>query len=349
MNIFFSKKQIRLFISTMIAMFVVVTLQLFGIKPPQLINPLPQQADIYYDKVSPLLDKGENTYTVHKENKIIAQAHAAGDFDEASAYAVLDFSTGSIIASKHSDQRLPIASLTKIMTAVVALDLASPSESFPVSKNAARTIPTKIAVEPGEEYTLEELLHAALLTSANDAVQVIREGVDAKYGADVFVRAMNEKALLLGLSNSSFANPQGFDNQSNYSSAEDLANLTHYALENYPLIKEIAKKDASELSANEHHKHSVLYNWNGLIDVYPDTIGMKIGNTDAAGKTTVVISERAGKKLLVVVLGAPGIIERDLWAAQLLDLGYSESLGLAAVDVTKEDLRAKYATWRAWN
>lgn len=89
----------------------------------------------------------------------------------------------------------------------------------------------------------------------------------------------------------------------------------------------------------------ILYNWNGLVGVYPHIIGVKIGNTGKAGKTTIVLSERENKKLLVVALGAPGIIERDLWASQLLDAGYHDILGLPAIDITEYDLRQKYATW----
>ncbi len=349
MNINFSTAQLKIFFATMIAMFVVVTLQLMGVRPPKLVIPVPQKEDIFFDEISPKLDRAQNTYALQKEKSFIPSADAATDYDSAAAYAVIDFDSGKVIASKDLDKRLPIASLTKVMSAVVALDLARLSDSFSVSAHAAKTIPTKIAVEPGEHYTLEELLEAGLLTSANDAMQVMREGIDQKYGHTIFVRAMNEKALLLGLKNSSFANPQGFDSVDNYSSVEDLAILTHYALVNYPAIATIAKKDASELPENDQHKRSVLYNWNGLIDVYPDTIGMKIGNTDAAGMTSIVISERAGKKIMAVVLGAPGILKRDLWAAQLLDVGYKETLGLANVDVTESELRSKYATWKYWN
>jgi serine-type D-Ala-D-Ala carboxypeptidase (penicillin-binding protein 5/6) len=352
----FSKSHIKIFFGTLIAMFVMVMLQLMGVKSPKLLWPVPQKPDTFYDVISPKLDSFENTYKVHSNTSIIPQADAAGEYDEAKAYAVIDYDNGDMLLSKDASTQLPIASLTKIMTAIVALDLAAPDEIFDVSPKASRIIPTKIAVEPGEQYTLHELLEAALMTSANDAVQVIREGIDTKYGQiyqsgkkDLFVRAMNEKAFLIGLKNTSFTNPQGFDDPNHYSSAEDLAILTQYALSNYPVIADIVKMDQTELGETDNHKRSVLYNWNGLIDVYPDTIGMKIGNTDAAGMTTVVVSNRGGKKLLAVVLGAPGILKRDLWASQLLDLGYKNTLGLASIEVTEKQLREKYATWIPWN
>ena len=101
--------------------------------------------------------------------------------------------------------------------------------------------------------------------------------------------------------------------------------------------------------SNENHKQFDLYNWNGLLDVYPDVHGVKIGNTAAAQKTTIVYSTRGGKKLVAVVLGAPDITKRDLWAAKLLDIGYQQTLGLPPVNVTEEQLAAKYSTWHYWN
>lgn len=246
---------------------------------------------------------------------------------------------------KNSDKRLPVASLTKIMTAVVALDLATPEERFAVSQKAAATIPTKINVLPGEKISLDQLLHAALLASANDGVEVIREGIDQKYGDKVFVRAMNAKSKVLGLKNTSFANPQGFDNRNNYSSASDLAILSQYALTKYPEIAQIVQKDYEYVEANRDHQAFDLYNWNGLLGVYPGVYGLKIGNTGKAGYTTVVAAERSDHRILVVLLGTPGVLERDLWAAQSLDQGFTK-FGLDPVWVSEADLRAKYSTWQ---
>lgn len=342
----FSKSQLKIFLGTLIATFVVMTLHLFGIQAPKIIAPFPQKADMFFEVISPKLEKIENSYQIQQETNFVPKAQAAGEFENAAAYAVIDFDSGEIIASKNLSQQLSIASLTKIMTSVVALDLAEPSERFTVTKYAAARIPTKISVSPGEQLTLDELLHAALMTSANDATEVIREGIDHKYGQAVFIRAMNEKALHLGMQQTSFANAQGFDDQKNFSTVEDLAIVSHYAMKNYPLLAEIAGKEYVQLPADSYHKRFDLFNWNGLIGVYPDTIGLKIGNTDDAGRTTVVLSERNGKKLLAIVLGAPGILERDIWAAQLLDFGYEQSMRLAAIDITEEQLREKYRSWQ---
>ncbi len=345
----FSSKHLKVFIGTFLAVFIIVALQHTKTWIPKPIFPIAIEPDIFFDTVTPKLEMVPNTFEIKTEHNFIPRADASDEFEEAKAYAVVDYQNGRVLASKNLDQKLSIASLTKIMTSVVALDLADPSESFSTSDKASIMVPTKIGVTPGEKLTLNELLHASLLTSANDAVEVIKEGIDKKYGEEVFIRAMNEKARVIGLKNSSFSNPQGFDNKDHFSTVSDLAVLTHYALENYPEIRDIVQKDYALLSSNNYHKRFDLNNWNGLIGVYPGASGVKIGNTGNAGSTTAVVAERSGKKLIVVMLGAPAIIKRDLWAAQLLDLGFNLSLGLAHVDVTEKQLKEKYATWRYWN
>jgi D-alanyl-D-alanine carboxypeptidase len=345
--------KLRVFWITFIAIFVLVTLQTLGIKPPRisLLRPVPaanKPVDVM-QTVRPLLQKTPApTYKLKKQTTFIPQAHAAAVYDSASAYVSANFATGEVYAEKNLSARLPIASITKVMSSVVALDLAKPTDIFTVTTKAANVEPTSIGVVPGEKMTLSELLHAALMTSANDAVEVIRDNIDAKYGDGVFVNAMNEKATFLGLQNSHFANPQGYDDPNHYSSAEDLTTLAYYAMTNYPLIAEIVKKDFVRLPANDMHKQFDLYNWNGLIGVYPNVEGIKIGNTDRAQTTTMVVSERGGEKVIAVVLGAPRIIERDEWAGALLDEGFSKSLNLKPVGVTEEQLRTKYATWQYW-
>lgn len=346
---FFESLNWRVFFMTFVATFIVVALQYLGVQAPKLFNPLsPAKAEVPAPETpTPKLKEKKNSFHLNQKN---TSSYPVPSFaNQVAGYIAVDYDTGDILVEKASDQELPIASLTKIMTAVVALDLASPSEKFTVSEYAASIIPTKIGVIPGEKLTVEELLYAAMLTSANDAVEVLREGIDKKYGKGSFVKAMNEKAKILGLRDSSFTNPQGFDHRNHYSSAQDLAVLSHYALTHYPLLAEISRKDYQFLPANDDHKQYDLYNWNGLIGVYPNTTGIKIGNTENAGKTTAVVSERDGKKVIAIILGAPGIVERDLWASQLLDISFAKVKKLPAIAVTEDMLQAKYGTWEFWN
>lgn len=326
-------------------------LQSLNFHPGNIIRPLVESREVQgaQTEIFKRLNTIKNDFKIKQKQTLVPKAHGAAEYENATAYVTVDYDTGEVIAEKNLNKSTSIASITKVMTAIVALDLAHPNEVFEVTDHAAEIIPTKIGVVPGQKLTLEELLNASLLTSANDATQVIADGIDRKFGPGTFISAMNDKAEILGLTNSHFSNPQGFDGRSHYSSVADVAVIVRYALANYPLISEIVAKDYEFLPADSNHKQYDLYNWNGLIGVYPDTIGMKIGNTGRAGFTTSVVSAREGKKIIAVVLGAPGVKERDLWASSLLDVSYQELKDLPPVNITEERLMAKYGTWEFWN
>lgn len=298
------------------------------------------------DTIIQKLEVTNYSYKLQKPAYFIPEVKASQEFEQAASYAVVNFDSGQILAEKKLSQKYPIASLTKIMTSVVALDLASPDEKFEVSEKAASEVPTKVMLKPGEKYTLRQLLSYMLMSSANDAAQVVKEGIDKKYGEEIFIKAMNIKAKELGLKNSRFTNPQGFDNPDHYSTVEDLAYLSHYVLSKYPLIAQIASMEVSDQTQSGADMRFYLQNWNGLLGVYPGINGLKIGNTNKAGYTTIVTSKREGKTILVVLLGAPGVLQRDLWASQLLDLGFGKAANLAAVNLTEDDLKEKYAGWK---
>lgn len=309
-------------------------------------SPLPAKIDRFY-LLKPKLKKYFNTYSLKKQQTLISVSYASdtGDYTNAPAYIVVDFDSGEVLAEKNISKKFYIASLTKIMSAIITLDLAQPDEVFTVSSQATHIEPTIIAVSAGEKLTVHELLEATLMTSANDAAAVIQEGIDKKYHGSVFIKAMNEKARFIGLTHTHFENPEGFDSPSHYSSVEDLAILTHYALQNYPEIADIVKKSYDVLPESFMHKEFKLNNWNGLLGVYPGVIGMKIGNTNLAGKTMIVVSNRNGKNILVVLLGSQDIISRDLWTAELLDYAYEKTMSLPPINVTEYDLRVKYQSW----
>lgn len=315
-------------------------------KNSRFLSPVSDKNSVFSEIITRLQQK-KNTYQVYEPKSIIPEVHAENNIDNVRAYAVIDFDSGKVLTSNNLSQEIPIASLTKIMTAVVALDLVDPNEEITITQHAANMIPTKIGVVPGQRMTLKELLHASLLTSANDATQAIADGIDAKYGEPVFIRSMNEKAAFLHLKKSHFTNPQGFDDPEHFSSVEDLAVLSHYAMQ-YPLIQDIVKHETAFLPSSEDHKQFDLPNWNGVLGVYPDTIGMKIGNTPEALFTSVVLSQRAGKKMLAIVLGAQGSLDRDMKISELLDMGYEMTLGLKPVNITKAQLQQKYATWNSF-
>lgn len=304
-----------------------------------------------FDVVRQKLIQKENKFIVKQERGIIpiAQAYSLSEFDSLNAYIVVDATDGEVILEKNLDNKLPFASITKVMTAIVVLDLAAEDEYFEVSERAAGIEPTKIGVVAGQKMKVGELIHASLITSANDATEVLKEGIDQKYGKGTFIKAMNEKGRLIGLKNSQFTNPQGFDNREHYSSVEDITIFSKYALDNYPLISAIVSKEYQFLPEDQQHKQFDLYNWNGLLGTYPGAYGIKIGNTGRAGNTTVVAAKRNGKDLMAVVLGAEGVLERDLLAAKLLDLGFEQKYGLVAANITEKILKEKYSSWKYWN
>ena len=310
-------------------------------------SPVPSTSSVL-DNVYARLYKVHNAYKLNNQSFFIKPANASTEDTKAKAYIAVDNDNGNILDSYNEKQQLPIASLTKIMTAVVALDLASPDERFTVTQNAADQIPTKIGIQTGEQMTLRELLHASLMTSANDATEEIKEGIDTLYGTPVFIDATNKKAELIGLTSTHFSNPQGFDSDHNYSTVSDLAVLAHYALTEYPMIEEIVRKDHLVLPADQYHHQFDLYNWNGLLDVYPGVYGIKIGNTGQAGTTTIVGSRREGKNVLVVVLGTPNVLERDKAAATLLDNTFENEWKLEPVRIEEDSLREKYASWHLY-
>ncbi len=350
-------RYLKIFLINMVAMFLMVALPKLGVKIitensniSGIVSPLPKGEDII-NKLIPKLQEKANTFKLNKSSSLILvpSAQASGEYDEVKGYAVVDFNSGEVLVEKNLSKKTSLASITKVMTVVTALDLMDKNELITISQKAADMEPTKIGVVSGQKMSLEELINAALLTSANDATQAIADGVDNKYGEKgLFIEAMNAKAKSMGLKNTQFDNAIGLDSPNHYSSPEDIAIFTRYALTNYPLIESVVKKDYEFLAADNNHKQFDLYNWNGLLGVYPGAEGVKIGYTGDALYTTSVVAQRDGKKLIVVMLGAPGILKRDLWAAQLLDLGFGKS-GIQAANITEQQLKDKYLTWKYFN
>lgn len=346
----FSSFDLKGFWIGFLAIFFMVSVQHIGIRLPKSFS-LSQEKVSYksenlIETIKPKLLKNVNQFKLKQKEVVLPYQISDVSYPETLSYLVVNYDTGEVLSGRKISKKVPIASLTKIMTAIVALDLASPTDVFEVSRNAADQIPTKIGVVPGQKMTLEELLNASLLTSANDATEVIKEELNKRYGENIFIKSMNEKAKILGLSNTHFANPQGFDSKENFSSAEDLAVLSHYAL-TYPLFAKIVKKDYQFLEADSNHKQFNLYNWNGLLNVYPGIEGVKIGNSRDAGTTMVTLSQREDRRIMVVLLGTSDIFERDLLSARLLDLGFAK-YGIKSFNLNSQKLLAKYLTWKQY-
>lgn len=262
-----------------------------------------------------------------------------------SSYVVVD-GDGNIVLAKDPDTKKSPASLTKLMTAMVALDLSREDEVFTVPKESVNLEPTILMVDEGESFSRQELLQGTLVTSANDAADVLARGVAKKLGGsvEVFIKLMNQKAQNLGLTNTVFANPTGYDDPRQTSTPRELARLSQYALENYPTIRELVGTRSARLDKTGTHKSFELPNWNALLGVYPGVDGVKIGYTEGAGYVTIVTAERDEKRFMVVLLGAPDRRARDFWATQLLNSAFSES-GIKPFRVTLPMLKLREAEW----
>lgn len=296
-----------------------------------------------------LVDK--NVFDENKEKvKTEAFSWAEGDGEihqivAAPSYIVVD-KDGKVVYSKDADTQRATASLTKLMTAMVVLDLASLDESFEVQKESVGLEPTTLMVDAGEKIPVADLLEAMLITSANDAADVAARGIAKKLGGspEVFVMLMNEKARSMGLSKTSFANPTGYDDPKQVSSVRELAQIAHYATTYYPDIARIVKIREATIEETPEHKYYELPNWNSLLGVYPGVNGVKIGFTDEAGYVMITTAERGSESFTVVLLGAPDRRARDLSSVDLLNSAFSQK-GIKPFRVGVWMLQNREAEW----
>lgn len=222
------------------------------------------------------------------------------------AYAAMDRDTGELLLAKNITEELPIASVTKIMTAIVALENSRLSKEIRVSSASASIGEAEMGLTSGEKVTVEDLLYGLMLPSANDAAETLAEGVTT--GRTAFIIKMNETAQRLGLLDTFYFNPSGLDGQteetSNFSTCLDLLALTNYALTN-PKFAEVVSTYYKEIPYEENkHKAFYLYNILQLDRSYPGIKGVKPGNTDFAQETLVSYAENGGKKIIMVLLGS---------------------------------------------
>lgn len=228
----------------------------------------------------------------------------------AEAFILLDAGSGRVLTGKNTEQELAIASTTKIMTALVALETGDLSDKVTVKQNHLKE-GSSMYLRAGEVLTLEELLYGLLLPSGNDAAECIADHCGG--GVERFVARMNEKAAALGMTHTSFANPSGLDAQGHYSCALDMARLAAYAMRE-PTFARIAATRTAAVGER------MLGNHNKLLASLEGCTGLKTGYTDNAGRTLVTCCERDGMRLIAVTLN-----DRSDWAdhAALYEYGFA--------------------------
>ena len=232
---------------------------------------------------------------------------------------VVDGRTGEVLFEKAADDERAIASTTKLMTALLTLERSSPSDVFRAADYRAGAIESKIGLRPGERMRVQDLLVALLLESANDAAVTLAEGVSGSRSE--FVAEMNARAAELGLEETSYANPIGFDDPDNHSSARDLAALARVLLRN-ERFADIVDRPIATLRSGARDR--TIDNRNRLVLTHPFVNGVKTGHTRSAGYVLVGSGTRAGASVVTVVLGTPSEAARDADSLTLLEWGLAQ-------------------------
>jgi serine-type D-Ala-D-Ala carboxypeptidase (penicillin-binding protein 5/6) len=213
---------------------------------------------------------------------------------------LVDLNSGNILFEKNSSKVREIASLVKIMTAVVALEHKDLDDKLSVSSSADAVGENSMSITEGEIYTLRELLYGLVLHSGNDAAYTISENVAGD--VPTFVSWMNRKAGEIGMKDTKFFDSHGLDDKTR-SSARDLVRLTRYALKS-PDFREVVGTLETELPYSEQHKYLYLYNQTNLLSSYPGVLGVKTGYTEDAGLCLVTYAVNDGVELVGIVLDA---------------------------------------------
>jgi D-alanyl-D-alanine carboxypeptidase (penicillin-binding protein 5/6) len=234
------------------------------------------------------------------------------------AYLV-DLDTRLVLWQRDPETSRAPASLTKLITAMVAVDdSTSLDQVVQVTKAATLITPSVMGLSPGERLTVRQLLDGLFLDSGNDAAEALSQGIVPR---ERFIRQMNQKALSIGLTASHFVNPSGLDAAGHGMSAHDLAHVAAYLDKYYPELASIAATREISIAATSTHKAFYPHNLNGLLWTYPGATGLKTGLTDNAGGCMVATVTRGGRHLVAVVLNATGFSASD--ATVLLNYGFS--------------------------
>ena len=238
--------------------------------------------------------------------------------------AILVDQSGNVLFEKDADERMLIASTTKLMTALVVLENCNLSDTFVIEQKHISVEGSSMYLKSGEEISVRELLYGLLLSSGNDAASALAYHTSGS--VEAFVKLMNKKARKLGLENTSFENPHGLDSEKHYSSARDLAVIMSEALKNEEFVR---------ISSTSHITIGgrTLTNHNKLLTTCDGVISGKTGFTKKAGRTLVSCCKRSGMTLICVTLCDP-----DDWNdhSNLYEWGFSEFKSYSACDATKE-------------
>jgi D-alanyl-D-alanine carboxypeptidase (penicillin-binding protein 5/6) len=244
---------------------------------------------------------------------------------------IVEYGNGQVLASYNAETPRAIASITKLMTVLVALQHHKLSDVITVDPRAAAVGQESIALRPGEQMTVADLVRGALIQSANDAAAALALGTSPNFPA--FASLMNAKASQLGLTHTHFVTPDGLDSPGEHSTAADVTRLARDAMQ-VPFIRQTVGESVAYISGGR-----TLHTWNDLFGVLPGDIGVKTGHTDNAGWCQVLADKQGSTTLYVTILGSPTRQQRNHDLASLASWG----LGVFTI-VQPVDAARTYAT-----
>lgn len=228
---------------------------------------------------------------------------------QAKAALIMDYDTGLLLYKKNIHEALPMASLTKIMTAILILEDHDLSEVVTVESDFAELEGVRIWLMQGERIRVGDLLKALLVRSAGDATITLAEHHSGT--VEDFVKAMNKRAKELNLVHTHFSNPIGLDADGHYSSAFDLAILSKYAL-HFPAFRAIVRLDEATISSVDNKFHHAFESTNYLLNSYLDIQGVKTGTTDGAGESLINLArDERGHEVIAVLLNSPSRFQEN--------------------------------------
>lgn len=250
---------------------------------------------------------------------------AAGEGGEpeitAQSAIIIEASTGRVIWEKNADARMYPASMTKMMTGILALEQMNLRSQIVMSSAAAYTESSPLGVLPGESIRTDELLNGMMLESDNGAAVALAEAMAGSTAS--FANIMNGKAEELGMKDTHFVNPNGLTAEGHYSTARDMAKLARYAMQNQAFREIVRQEQRTIYWTSPGNKSFRAHNTNKLLGKYEGMTGIKTGWTNAAGGCLAAGAKRNGVELIVVLMKTPNLDDRFSDAEKLLDYGFS--------------------------
>lgn len=252
----------------------------------------------------------------------------------ARAAIIYDRITGEIIWGKKEKEKRPMASTTKIMTAIIVIENCNLQETIEVSKKAGGTGGSRLGLKAGDKITIQDLLYGLMLRSGNDAAVALAECVGGSL--EGFAEKMNQKARELHLESTHFVTPHGLDEQEHYTTAFELAKLTDYALKNEVFAQIVGTKNAT-ITINGYPK--TLANTNELLGYLDGVYGVKTGFTNGANRCLVTAIKREGMDIITVVLGADTKKFRTTDSIKLINYAYQNYEVISIENKLKEEFQ----------